>query len=85
MISPETKDAPQMAIRLAFEQTPVEAAWAAYDAAAIRLHSMHQQAAFEPDTMAGSADRRELALEVARLWKEFEALFSGEPGPGEAA
>lgn len=71
-------------IQLAASNSPVDAAWAAYDAAAIRLHVMHQRAAKAPDTMAGLAERRRLAIEVARLWKEFETLFNaddGEPRP----
>lgn len=73
-------------MHLAFEQSPVEVAWAAYDAAMIRLHAMYEQAASEGDTLAGSGDRREQFAEVVRLRAEFEALFvADDSGPGGAA
>ncbi|ALJ14092.1 hypothetical protein [Sphingopyxis macrogoltabida] len=72
-------------MRLAYEQSPVEAAWAAFDAARIRLHAMYDFAVEEADTMAGSADRCKLAIEVWRLQKEFEALLAADTGPESAA
>lgn len=73
-------------MHLAFEQSPVEAAWAAYDAALIELHVMYEQAALEADTGAGRADRLEKFAEVQRLEAKFRALFVGEDaGPETAA
>jgi TorA maturation chaperone TorD len=73
-------------MHLAFEQSPVAAAWAAYDTALIELHAMYEQAALETDTGAGRDDRLEKFAEVQRLEAEFKSLFLGDDaGPGAAA
>lgn len=73
-------------MHLAVENSPVEAAWAAFDTAALRLHALYQDGSPTWDSPAESDARRELAQEVARLWKEWQALFLGDDaGPGAAA
>ena len=71
-------------IRLASSQTPVEAAWAAFDAAAIRFHRMYAKADNLHDTDGDRATRMAAAQEVARLWEEWRALYlteGAEPRP----
>lgn len=73
-------------IQLAASNSPVDAAWAAFDTAALRLHAMYQDGSPTWDSPAESAARRELAEEVVRLWDEWRTLFVGsEPDPRPAA
>jgi hypothetical protein len=74
-------------IRLAVENSPVEAAWAAFDAAAIAFHSQYAAASVMRvnDTAGASAARMKAAEEVARLWDEWRALFLAESDPRPAA
>jgi hypothetical protein len=78
-------------MRLAVENTPAEAAWAVFDAAAIAFHRMYGDAAnvaAEPglsEGPEGRAQRMKAAEEVARLWDEWRALFLADSGPRPAA
>lgn len=74
-------------IRLAVENSPVEAAWAAFDAAAIAFHAMYGAAADtgREDTAEARAARMKAAKEVSRLWDEWRALFLADAGPETAA
>lgn len=60
-------------IRLASTQSSVDAAWSAFDCAAIRLHRMYSEQ--DTDTPKHRAARMALAQDVARLWDEYRALF----------
>ncbi|MEG3144237.1 hypothetical protein U1839_06180 [Sphingomonas sp. RT2P30] len=55
------------------ETSPLELAWAEYDAAVLRLHAAYG-AAGDRDTLAGRRARMELGLEAVRLWTAFMAL-----------
>lgn len=74
-------------IRLAVENTPVEAAWAAFDAAAISFHALYGAAADmeRADTPEARGARMKAAQEVVRLWDEWRALFLAEDDPRPAA
>jgi hypothetical protein len=76
-------------IRLAVENSPVEAAWAAFDAAALALHQIYAAVdPFDPifgDTTDGRRLRMSKAQEVARLWEEWRALYLAESDPRPAA
>ncbi len=63
--------------------TPAEAAWAAYDAAAIALHSLYAAAAEmdREDSPAERVARMRAGQEVVRLWDEWRALFLSEQRP----
>jgi len=65
-------------MHLAFEQSPVDAAWAAFDAAAIRLNRMYAECSPDWDTPEETTARRELSIEVVRLWNEFRTLLVGQ-------
>lgn len=65
-------------IRLASESSPVEIAWAAFDAAAITLNRMYAEVRPESDTPADREARMALAMEVASRWDEFRRLFVGD-------
>lgn len=71
-------------IHLAVENSPIDAAWAAFDAAAIRLNRMYAECSPDWDTPAEVEARRQLSIEVVRLWSAFQALFLGDD-PGAAA
>ncbi|KQO13256.1 hypothetical protein [Sphingomonas sp. Leaf242] len=71
-------------IRLATTTSPVDLAWAAFDAAALRFHYMYRHIDLTTDTPADSAARQRLAGETARLWDEWRKLFLGDD-PGDAA
>ena len=60
--------------------SPVEAAWAAFDAAAIGFHRMYGVADPLFDSAADRARRMYAAEEVVRLWDEWRTLFLGESG-----
>lgn len=69
-------------IRLAADNSPVEVAWAAFDAAAIRFHRMYATRDPMHDSAEHRAERMALAQDVAKLWDEWRALFLGdEPRP----
>ncbi|MCP3732051.1 hypothetical protein M9978_16625 [Sphingomonas sp. MG17] len=74
-------------IRLAASNDPVDAAWAAFDAAAIRFKRMYdrvERLSIDHERAA----RMEAAQEVARLWDEWRALYlaaSGDDEPRPAA
>lgn len=74
-------------IRLAVENSPAEAAWAAFDAAAIAFYSMYGTAARagQGDTPEARVARMKAAEEVTRLWEEWRALFLAENDPRPAA
>lgn len=70
-------------IRLEVSNDPVSVAWAAFDAAAIRLQRYYARAAID-DTPALRAERMAAAQETIRLWKEWRELFltcDDEPRP----
>lgn len=71
-------------IRLATVTDPVDLAWAAFDAAALRLHYLYGTIDLITDTPDDRAQRMKLAIEVARLWNEWRKLFLGDV-PGDAA
>ncbi|ALJ15336.1 hypothetical protein [Sphingopyxis macrogoltabida] len=71
-------------IRLVSESSPVEIAWANFDAAAIRLQLKYQERPLL-DTPEKVADRMAAAQEAARLWDEWRALFLAPSDPGDAA
>ncbi|MGA1800216.1 hypothetical protein VH567_15705 [Sphingomonas sp. 4RDLI-65] len=71
-------------IRLAATTPPVDLAWAAFDAAALRFQHMYRHIDLATDTPADSAVRQRLAGETARLWDEWRKLFLGDD-PGSAA
>lgn len=73
-------------IRLAASNSPVEAAWAAYDAAALELWHMYDQAKCgDEEAAAGRSDRMAKAQDVARLWRAFIDLFEADSDPRPAA
>ena len=74
-------------IRLAVENTPVEAAWAAFDAAAISFHALYGAAADveREDTPEARSARMKAAQEAARLSDEWRSLFLAENDPRPAA
>lgn len=74
-------------IRLAVENSPAEAAWAAFDTAAISFHAQYAAACEmdDIDTVQARAARMKAAQEVARLWDEWRALFLAEQDPRPAA
>ncbi|APZ98047.1 hypothetical protein BWQ93_05805 [Sphingopyxis sp. QXT-31] len=73
-------------IHVAASNSPAEVAWAAFDAAAIRLNRMYAECAPDWDTPEERAARLSLSLEVVRLWNEFRALLVGDDtGPRPAA
>lgn len=75
-----------MAIRLAATSSPVEIAWAAFDAAALRLNHIYAEIASGRDVASDAKARFELALEVVRLWVVFRDLFAENDGtPGDVA
>lgn len=67
-------------IRLAARNTPVDAAWAAFDEAAIGLSRLYRMADATTETAAAREDRMKRCAEVVRLWDAWRALFlSDEP------
>lgn len=78
-------------IQLASSNSPVEVAWAAFDAAALALHCEYAACgAFGSGVRAVDPDARNrrmlAAQEVVRLWDEWRTLFlASEPFPGDAA
>ena len=72
-------------IHIAASNSPVEIAWAAFDAAAIRLNELYARADGVPDTPAERKARYDLSLEVVRLWNEFRILLVGDDDPRPAA
>jgi len=71
-------------IRLAAATSSVDLAWAAFDAAALRLNYLYRLVDLTTDTPADRAQRMKLAGETARLWDEWRKLFLGEES-GDAA
>jgi hypothetical protein len=71
-------------IRLAAATSPVDLAWAAFDAAALRLNHLYRLVDLTTDTPADRAQRMKLAGETARLWDEWRKLFLSD-GPEDAA
>lgn len=72
------------AVKLVAENSPVEIAWANFDAAAIRLNLKYQERPLL-DTPEKVADRMAAAQDAARLWDEWRALFLASPNPEDAA
>lgn len=73
-------------LTLAASNSPVEAAWAAFDTAAIRLHRLYGRDDFTLDTPEQRERRQRAAQEVVRLWDEWQKLFLGDqPDPRPAA
>jgi hypothetical protein len=69
-------------IRLVVENSPVEAAWAAFDAAALSLHALYSAAERgTADTTQDRTARIQAAQEVARLWDQFTKLFLADSEP----
>ena len=71
-------------IRLAAATSPVDLAWAAFDAAALRFHYMYRHVDLTTDTPADSAVRQRLAGETARLWNEWRELFLSDASEGSS-
>jgi len=71
-------------IRLAAATPPVDLAWSAFDAAALRLNLVYRTVDLRTDTPADRAQRMTLAIETARLWDEWRKLFLGEETEGAA-
>ncbi len=70
-------------IRVVASNDPVDIAWTAFDAAALKLHRMYSNPA---SGASSSAERMAKAQEVVRLWDEWRKLFlDGEDGPAPAA
>ena len=69
-------------IHLAATTSPVDLAWAAFDAAALRFQYMYRDIDLTTDTPADSAVRQRLAGETARLWDEWRTLFLGDETGG---
>lgn len=73
-------------IRLAAENSPVEAAWAAFDTAAIAFYRMYGAVAYNRDDAPEMrAARMKAAQDVVRLWDEWRVLFVAEIDPRPAA
>lgn len=74
-------------IRLAVENSPAEAAWAAFDAAALSFYAMYGSAADMrvSDTAEARAARMKAAHDVARLWDEWRGLYLADVDPRPAA
>lgn len=71
-------------VHLVSTTSPVDAAWAAFDAAAIRLHRMYADGRLgDPDELR--AERMALSQEVSRLWDEWRSLYLGTDEPRPAA
>lgn len=70
-------------IRLAVENSPLEVAFAAFDAANVRLHSMYQTVDPTTDTRSAQQERLEAALETRRLWQKFHDLYVADSGGDE--
>ncbi len=71
-------------IRLAATTAPVDLAWAAFDAAALRLNLVYRTVDLRTDTPTDRAKRMALAIETTRLWNEWRELFLGDE-PGDVA
>lgn len=71
-------------IRLAAATSPVDLAWAAFDAKALLLNHVYRNVDLLTDTPADRAQRMTLANETARLWNEWRTLFLADE-PGDAA
>lgn len=71
-------------IRLAAATSPVDLAWAAFDAKALRLNHIYRTVDLLTDTPADRAQRMKLAIETAQLWDEWRKLFLGNDS-GDAA
>lgn len=71
-------------IRLAAATSPVDLAWAAFDASALRLNHLYRIVDLRTDTPSDRAQRMTLAIETARLWDDWRKLFLGDD-PGDAA
>lgn len=93
MISPDRNPPPALAagassLTVASTSTPLEIAWARYDAAVLGLQRIYERAGSEPETWETDAKRQvrmEAAVNVARLWREFMALYVGpSSSPGAA-
>lgn len=61
-------------IRVIASNDPVDAAFAAFDAAAIRFHRMYGKAQID-DSPEERAERMRAGQEVVRLWDEWRELF----------
>ena len=71
-------------IRLAATTAPVDLAWAAFDAAALRLNHIYRTVDLLTDTPADRTQRMTLAMEAAQLWNEWRDMFLSDE-PGDAA
>jgi hypothetical protein len=65
-------------IRLAAATSPVDLAWAAFDAKALRLNHIYRTVDLLTDAPADRAQRMKLAIETAQLWDEWRKLFLGD-------
>ena len=63
---------------LTSNNSPIDMAWSAFDAAAIELHRMYPGVDPAKDTSAERARRMERAEDVLRLWNAWRALFLGD-------
>lgn len=74
--------------RVVASNSPEDAAWAAFDAAALRMHMLYAEATRDcSDTTERRKERLDAATDAARLWDEWRDLFLNEddPNPGAAA
>lgn len=69
-------------IRVVASNSPVEAAWAAFDAAALSFHALYGAAADSEreDTAQTRAIRMKAAQEVVGLWDDFRNLYLADAG-----
>lgn len=72
-------------IRVAASNSPVEVAWAAYDAAELRRLRLYQQLDVAADTPLARHARMKAAEESARLHEEWRKLFLSDNDPRPAA
>lgn len=72
-------------IRLAADNSPVDIAWGAFDAAAIDLNRMYREVDPATDTAADRARRMKAGKEVLLLWNAWRALFLADDQPRPAA
>ncbi|QQV76506.1 hypothetical protein H5J25_13735 [Sphingomonas aliaeris] len=72
-------------IRLAADNTPVEAAWAAFDHAAIVFNRLYRDDNLITDSAEARGRRMKQAEEVLRLWNAWRALYLGDDSPRPAA
>lgn len=75
-----------MAIRLATTSSPAEMAWAAYNAAVLRLNGLYVNIATGTGEQVDQKALFALSVKVVHLWAAFrDAIIDDDGGPGAAA